>query len=142
MSLSVTMDNENNTANIMKLGRPSFGIDGRYLLRGVVDESVRDYLLSMEKSAEQLSTYFLPKSPIYRAFEFEVMLANISLQNETETTSSVNRKYTIKDLKGLVPQIKWDKYFKGLLSVEISENDSVLVEDLTFVKNVAHFINR
>ncbi|XP_035206091.1 neprilysin-2-like [Stegodyphus dumicola] len=140
ISLSVTMDNENNTANIIKLGKPSFGMDSRYLLRGVTDKSVRDYVLSMEKSADELGAYNLPKSPIYKAFEFEVMLANISLQNEKENVSIINRKYTVKDLKTLVPQINWDKYFNGLLSNGVSDNDIVLVEDLTFIENVAHFI--
>ncbi|XP_035206089.1 neprilysin-2-like [Stegodyphus dumicola] len=142
--LSVTVDPDNSTAHIIKLGKPPLGIHAKHLRLGKRDRAAKAYLTSMETVIKELGGSDSEAiKRIHKAFRFEVLLANLSLQNtEEESTKNISMKYTIDELKSLIPEIDWHKYFNGLLTDEISENDIVMVEDIDFVMNVASLINK
>ncbi|XP_035229267.1 neprilysin-21-like, partial [Stegodyphus dumicola] len=140
MKLSVTIDPDNSTAHIIQLGKPSFAILGKYLLRNLTDSVINTYLTSMTIIAEVLGSELLPVEQTYRAIKFEMELAKMSLLNIEERKKDMNKKYTVRQLMDEVNKIDWLRYFNGLLNNDISENEIVLVQDIHFMRKLADFM--
>ncbi|XP_035217910.1 neprilysin-2-like [Stegodyphus dumicola] len=145
MRLSVGKDDRNNTALIIKLDQPSLGMpDRRFLMQGLNDPAVAAYFKLMVKAARKLGAKKRSsKKELKEALKFEITLANFSLpREERRNFTSMYNKYTVKKLIDDLPQIRWLKYFNGLLTDNITETETLIVVAPAFVERFADFINK
>ncbi|GFT19377.1 neprilysin-2 [Nephila pilipes] len=136
LDLSVTADYRNNTVHIIDLDQTSLGMPDRtYLVKGLNDSSTAAYFQLMVKAAKKLGAdKATAEEELMQALNFEITLANFSLpREERRNISRLYNKYTVGKLQELVPQINWMKYFNGLLSDPIFQNESLIVAVPDFV---------
>ncbi|XP_035221572.1 neprilysin-2-like [Stegodyphus dumicola] len=145
MGLSILPDDKNNTIQIIKLDQAALEIPGlTYLMQGLNDSSVAAYFKMMIKAANKLGANASTlEDELKETLNFEIMLANFSLPPEKRRNmTNMYNKYTVQELIEHSPQIDWLKYFNRLLSVEIDQNETLVVNAPQFVKKFADFINK
>ncbi|XP_054716984.1 neprilysin-2-like [Uloborus diversus] len=143
IDLSVTADYRNNTVHIIDLDQTSLGMPDRtYLMKGLNDTSTAAYFDLMVKAANLLGAdKATSRDELKKSLDFEITLANYSLpREERRNISRMYNKYTVKQLQELAPKIPWLKYFNGLLSNEITENETLIVSVPDFIVKFSEFI--
>ncbi|XP_035222873.1 neprilysin-2-like [Stegodyphus dumicola] len=152
-TVSVIKDPTNISLNIIKLDKPSFGIDRQSLLNGINDNSTASYLELMMKAAHLLdlnngsSIQFTVKQNIKKEMEdalnFEIMLANISSKYEyLPYRRQSNQRITVQDLNNRMPQINWIRFLNKILVDPVSASEPLIIFNLDCLEEIIGLINR
>ncbi|XP_042912794.1 neprilysin-2-like, partial [Parasteatoda tepidariorum] len=116
--------------------------DRTYLVNGLSDSGTKAYYNLMVKAAKKLgANEETVEKELLEALNFEITLANYSLpREERRDYDSMYHKYTISQLRELVPQIDWLKYLNGLLNDPITETETLVVMVPNFLKQFGELI--
>ncbi|XP_035212961.1 membrane metallo-endopeptidase-like 1, partial [Stegodyphus dumicola] len=153
-SLSVTENPLNTSAYIIKLDRPSFGLNYSYIRNYLMADNFSYYINSYSDVMDKGLEYFIKEynckrgrpyveeseisESLNEALNFEVMLANITRKYETSTYEN----YTIQKLIEKFERVKWLHYFSSILGIQVDKNEPFIINSLEFLTDVIHLIER
>ncbi|XP_042904449.1 neprilysin-2 isoform X1 [Parasteatoda tepidariorum] len=143
ITTSVSTDFKNSTVHTIEMDQTSLGMPNReYYMKGLNDSATQAYFNLMVKAAKKLgANEKTVENELLQALNFEITLANNSLPDEERRDfDKMYHKYTIPQLRELVSQIDWIKYFNGLVADPITETETVLVDVPDFLKKFGELI--
>ncbi|KAJ8920319.1 hypothetical protein NQ315_011981 [Exocentrus adspersus] len=136
-------DDKNSSVNIIQMDQMSLALPSRdYYLKASSEGDMLAYHKYMTNIAILLGANRTTASEeLKEVVEFERRLANASLpEQDRHDTSVIYKKVTLKQLKSLVPQIKWLEYFRSFLDVNITEEENVVAYGLSYFVEMGKII--
>ena len=167
MNHDIDVDNKNSSYMVFRLGQPNLGLHQKYLKNGFNDKKVKNYFQYMVDAAVLLGAkksramHELKKSLLFEIEVAKLLASRDEKRGPTKFFVPVSIKELDNDkfeLKGASQSQSWHHYIQGLLqdaagftkeklkernqSIDINNNDMVIIRNPEYFVNVLKLINR